>query len=336
MMTKTIALSSLLIGVIVTQIMGSAGAAFSFDLQGHRGARGLAPENTLVGFAKALEIGVSTLELDLAVTKDNVVVVVHNQHLEPELVRDAAGNWLSESGPAVHSLTLAALKQYDVGRLDPKTRYGQRYSTQAPADGARVPTLAEVFALVNKSGNDIVQFNIETKINPEKPDLSPSPRDFAQAVLKVIKEFGFESRVTLQSFDWRILQIVQELEPIISTSYLTASQRWTDNVKLGEPGPSPWLAGFDIDNFGGSIPQAVKTAGGAIWSSYHREVTAENVQAAHDLGLLVKVWTVNDRKQMEYLIDLKVDGIITDYPDVLRDVMAARGMPLPPSTPVKP
>ncbi len=316
--------------------MSAAAAAADFDLQGHRGARGLAPENTLSGFARALGIGVGTLELDTGVSADGVVVVIHNPRLEPDIARDAMGRWLDESSPPIHTLEVEKIKTYDVGRLNPARRYASRFPDQVPVDGARVPTLAETFELVKRSGNHEVRFNIETKLNPLKPQNAPSPETFVEAILKVVREYGFENRVSIQSFDWQTLKAVQHLAPKVRTSYLTAAQSWANNLRPGEPGPSPWLGGYDIDAFDGSAPAAVKAAGGDIWSSYHREVTADNIERAHELGLLVKVWTVNERDRMETLIDMGVDGIITDYPDILREVMVDRGMPVPPATPVAP
>ncbi len=317
-------------------IVGLAGVAQGFDLQGHRGARGLMPENSLPGFAKALSIGVSTLELDLAITKDNKVVVIHNPRFEPEIARNADGQWLKESGPAINSLTLDEVRTYDVGRLNPNASYAKRYPRQQAIDGTRVPTLSEVFELVKKAGNETVRFNIETKLSPDNPDLSLPPEEFARIVLAVIQKHKMQDRVALQSFDWRTLQEVQRLAPEIPTSYLTVNQSWLNNTQIGQPGPSPWMSGFDIDTYDGSRPRAIKAAGGRVWSSYYQEVDAASVAMAHELGLLVKVWTVNKPREMEKLIDLGVDGIITDYPDVLRDVLLRRGIATPDPTPVSP
>jgi glycerophosphoryl diester phosphodiesterase len=326
---------SVIIGV-AAGILAFANTAHALDLQGHRGARGLMPENTLPAFAKALSIGVSTLELDLGVTIDNQVVVFHNNHLAPELVRGPDGKWLSSGGDAVHAMTLSDIKTFDVGRLNPDSKYAARYPNQMAIDGTRIPILAEVFELVNKSGNTTVRFNIETKLNPHKPSVTPSPQDFVEAVLKVVNAYGMDTRTTIQSFDWRTLQEVQRRAPKISTAYLTASQRWLDTIEAGKPGPSPWMATFDVDDFEGSIQQAIKAAGGTIWSPFHREVDRTAVEAAHKIGLKVKVWTVNKPARMIEMIDMGVDGIITDFPDVLRKVMKDRDMTLPISSPVTP
>jgi glycerophosphoryl diester phosphodiesterase len=319
----------------MTGLISLATTAYGFDLQGHRGARGLMPENTLPGFATALAIGVTTLELDLAVTRDLQVVVSHNPRLEPELTRDANGEWLKKSSQGINSMTLEMLKSYDVGRLNPATRYAERYPEQQGLDGVQVPTLNEVFELANKSGNQSVRFNIEVKINPEYPELTLPPEKFVAAVIKVVRSHEMGDRVSLQSFDWQVLQAVQDLAPDVTTSYLTANQRWLNNLQTGMPGPSPWLNGLDIDNFDGNAARAIKAAGGDIWSSYHGEVDADAIKNAHDLGLKVSVWTVNETGRMRELIAMGVDAIITDYPDRLRQVVEQLGLPVPVPTPVE-
>jgi len=320
--------------IVALCFIGLSGITQGFDLQGHRGARGLMPENTLPGFARALSIGVSTLELDLAVTRDFQVVVIHNPLFEPEIARDANGAWLQRSSPSIHSMTLDMAKTYDVGRLNPASKYAQRYPDQQAVDGSSVPTLGEVFELVNKSGNRQVRFNMEIKINPERPELTHAPGEFAQAVVAVIRAYKMESRAVVQSFDWRALWEVQDIAPEITTSYLTANQNWLDNLQIGKPGPSLWLNGFDVDDFDGSAALAIKAAGGEVWSSYHQEVSADSIKLAHELGLSVNVWTVNQPSRMRALIAMDVDGIITDYPDRLRQVLKELGMTLPASTPV--
>ena len=316
-------------------LFGVTGATWGIDLQGHRGARGLMPENTLPAFAKALSIGVNTLELDLAITKDRRVVVMHNPRFEPDIARDSNGTWLAQSSPSILSMTLETVKSYDVGRLNPAGKYAKRYPHQQPVDGTSVPTLDQVFELVNKSGNNTVRFNIEVKISPESPELTLAPIEFVETILGVIQLYQMESRVVVQSFDWRALQAIQGLSPDIATSYLTANQSWLNNLQTGMPGASPWLGGFDVDNFDGSAPRAIKAAGGDTWSPYHKEVSLESIKLAHELGLSVNVWTVNKPGRMRELIDMGVDGIITDYPDRLRLVLETIGLPVPDRTPVK-
>ncbi|HKG82179.1 MAG TPA: glycerophosphodiester phosphodiesterase [Beijerinckiaceae bacterium] len=299
-----------------------------FDLQGHRGARGLAPENTLAAFAKALAIGVSTLELDLGMTRDGVLVVHHDARLNPDTTRGPDGQFLSEVGPAIRSLTFAELSGYDVGRLKPRTPYGRRLAAQEPADGARIPRLAEVFDLVRRAGADHIRFNIETKLAPGSHD-SPEPEPFAQAVAEAVRAAGMERRVIVQSFDWRTLKAFEAIAPDLARSCLTSEGHF-DTMQKGVDGPSPWTAGLDIDRFGGSVTALVKGAGCHVWSPSFRDLTEERLSGAKELGLAVIPWTVNAPENMARLIDWGVDGLITDYPDRARAVMAAKGLPLPP------
>lgn len=308
----------------------------AFDLQGHRGARGLLPENTLPAFARALTIGVTNLELDVGVSRDGIIVVAHDPELNPALARGPDGKWVVSRGPALRTLTYAEIAAFDVGRIDPANRYAKRFPDQTPVDGTPMPTLAAVLALAVKAGNATVGFNVETKLRPDAPELTLAPAALADAVVAQLRQAGVAGRSTVQSFDWRTLQHVQRVAPDIPTVYLSAQQRWLDNIAKGQPGPSPWTAGLDIDDHGGSVPRLVKAAGGAVWSPFHREVDKARIDEAHGLGLRVVVWTVNDAPRMEALIDMGVDGIISDYPDRLRTVMARRGMALPPATPVDP
>jgi glycerophosphoryl diester phosphodiesterase len=312
-----------------------AGAAHAFDLQGHRGARGLAPENTLPGFETALAIGVTTLELDLAMTRDGVLVVSHDRRLNPDHTRGPDGKFLEGEGPPIRSLTLGEVRRYDVGRLKPGTDYAKSFPEQRPADSARIPPLAELFDLVKRAGADHVRFNIETKITPTSGDETPDPETFAAALADVVRSAGLTARVSIQSFDWRTLKAMQRIAPEIERVCLTAEALNFDTIKRGGPGPSPWLAGLDIDDFAGSVPRLVAAAGCQVWSPLYRNAKADDVAAAKALGLKVIPWTVNERADMERLIALGVDGIITDYPDRLRAAMAARDMPLPPQVPAR-
>lgn len=312
-----------------------AGTTQALDLQGHRGARSLLPENTLPAFAQALTIGVTTLELDTAITRDGVIVVSHDATLNPDITRGSDGQWLTRSDIAVHSLTFAQLQQYDVGRIRPRTAYALRFSAQQPVDGTRMPRLADVFALAHRAGNNSVRFNIETKISPEQPQHTLPPAEFARALIALVRTEKLESRVTIQSFDWRTLQVVRQEAPQIATVYLTAQQSWLDNIRARDTA-SPWTAGFHVSRYAGSVPRMIRAAGGAVWSPYFGDVTRETVREAQQAGLKVVVWTVNEPRDITRMIDFGVDGIISDDPDRLRRIAAERGLPLPPATPVTP
>jgi glycerophosphoryl diester phosphodiesterase len=303
--------------------------ASAFDLEGHRGARGLAPENTIAAFARALEIGVTTLETDLAVTADNVLVISHDPLLNPDIVRGPDRAWLSAKNTAIRTLTLAQLKQYDIGRADPASRYARQFPEQQPADGERFPTLGEVFALVRASGK-AVRLNLETKIAPMRPDETVDAATFARLVVAAVRSAGMADRVTIQSFDWRTLVEAKRIAPDIETACLTIETATDDTVRRGDYAASPWHAGFDLAAHGGSLPRLAQAAGCSVWSPFWRNVTAQSVGDARAHAIKVLPWTVNDPSDMNRLIDWQVDGIITDYPDRLRRVLADRGFPLPP------
>lgn len=309
--------------------------AAAFDLQGHRGARGLAPENTLPAFARALTIGVTTLEMDAGLTEDDVVVIAHDRRLNPDIVRGPDGRWLAGRTPAIRELTYRELQRYDVGRIKPGSDYSRRFPEQRRQDKIRIPTLEEVFELTRHARNTEVRFNIETKISPEAPEETAPPDVFVRALVKVVRDNGMASRTTIQSFDWRTLAIVQKEAPEIATSYLSSQQQALDNIQAGHRENSPWTAGIRFRDHG-SVPKMVKAASGKIWSPNAADVTEALVKEAKSLGLAVLPWTVNERADMERLIDRGVDGLISDYPDRLREVMAAKNLPLPRATPVTP
>lgn len=309
--------------------------ALALDLQGHRGARALAPENTLPAFAKALAIGVSTIETDIAVTRDGQLVISHDPALNPDITRGPDGEFLTARGPVIAKTTYAELMRYDVGRLKPGTRYAGLYPLQEPADGARLPRLDELFALVGKSGNTQVRFALETKLTPTAPDDTLAPEPFARALVDAVRKAGLAERTTILSFDWRTLQVVQRIAPEIGTVYLSAQQRWLDNIGAGQAEASAWTAGIRHADHG-SVPKMIKAAGGRIWSCYFGDLDADKLKEAKALGLTVLAWTVNDPAQIARMMDLGVDGIVSDRPDLVRAEMQRRGMALPAATPVVP
>lgn len=270
----------------------------------------------------ALDLGVSTLETDLAVTRDDQLVISHDPLLNPDLTRGPDGQWLATAGPAIRTLTLGDLARYDIGRVNPASRYGQQWPEQKPVDGQRFPTPAEVFAMAGPT----VRFNIEMKTDPNKPDLTIDPASFARLTVEAVRKAGVAPRTTVQSFDWRGLLEVRRLAPEISTACLTIESNNFDTVQRAGGRPSPWLGGLNLAAHGGSVPRLAKAAGCTTWSPFWRNVTAENVKEAHALGLKVVPWTVNVPAEMGRLIDLGADGLITDYPDRALPVLAGKGL----------
>ena len=274
-----------------------------FGLQGHRGARGLFPENTLEGFQAAFALGVESFELDVGVTADNVVVVTHDLALNPDITRDAGGNWLVGTGPAVRDLTWDALRQYDVGRIRPGSRYAGLYPCQRACDGARIPALAEVLAALPDA-----RFNIELKTDPRFPTATAGPEAMAEAVMAIVGRAKAAARVTIASFDWRGPRHVRRLRPDIVTVWLTGPET-VARADLWWGGPVP-------ADFAGSVARAIVAEGGQHWAPAHETLTEPEVTEARGLGLGVLPWTVNNPDDMQRLIGWGANGLITDRPDL--------------------
>jgi glycerophosphoryl diester phosphodiesterase len=278
---------------------------------GHRGARSLWPENTLAGFAGALALGVDALELDVAMTADGVVVVSHDPALNPALTRDATGAWLDGPAPLIRSLTAAELAAYDVGRLRPGAPYAALFPEQSPRDGEHIPLLAEVLRLGNET-----HFVVELKTFPGVPGRSASGPELAEAVVAVADAAGATSRITVEGFDWRGPRHLRRSRPEVRLAWLTRAETVRDATL--------WWGGPHAADFGGSVPRVVAAEGGPVWAPDHSDLTQDQVDEAHSLGLAVIPWTVNELKDMARLIGWRVDGIVTDRPDRARQVVATR------------
>jgi glycerophosphoryl diester phosphodiesterase len=311
----------------------------AFDIQAHRGGLGLRSENTLSSFGNGLRVGVSTLELDIQITEDVQAVVTHDRRISGAKCLDTAPPVPGDPefpyvGKYIKDLTLAQVRTLDCGSLQLADRPEQETSP-----GSKMPLLSEVFALVKRYHADDVKLNIETKVEAGAPHETAPREQFVQVVVREIREAGFLDRVTIQSFDWGALMLMREVEPRLPIVALTNF----DFLQTGQPGASPWLGGIDIDDFGGDPIAAIKSFGADAFSpvhgfpqggsvtdpGYRPYVTREMVDHAHRNHIKVIPWTINDPATMNKLIDDGVDGIITDYPDRLRDIAAARGFRLP-------
>jgi len=312
----------------MSQAPPGSGAAKMTDkplVIGHRGAAGLAPENTLAAFKRACEIGVDAVELDVLVSADGEMVVHHDFKLRPEIARSADGAWVtSGSQPAVKDLTLAQLKTYEVGRLQPKTSYAARFPEQTPVDGERIPTFKETIDVFKKSCSPSTRLFVEIKTSPEEPELALPPEAVSDRVVKMVRDEGIAERTWILSFDWRNLVHIQKTAPELATVYLTIVGPGLNNLKPNQPGASPWMAGLDIDDFNGSAPRAVKAAGGRVWSPFYKNLTPETLAEARQLGLQVSVWTPDNPDDLKKLIEMQVDAITTNRPDVLKRLLDGR------------
>lgn len=296
----------------------------AFELHGHRGARGLAPENTIAGFARALAEGVDVLELDLFMSADSVLLVHHDPAPHGDIARDAQGAWLLAPGPLLRTQTAAQARGWDVGRLRPGSALARDFPAQQPHDGARIPTLDEVFGWVRAQGDERVRFNIELKRHPLRAHETGSPEALAQVLLASIDRAGLRGRVVVQAFDWAPLQVLRRLAPDLPLSCLTTQQR------LNNVADAAWTAGLRLAEHGGSVPRLVQAAGCRYWSPNFRDLDAAGVRQARALGLKVLPWTVNERADLDAVIALGVEGVITDHPERARAAMAAAGLALPP------
>ena len=317
----------------------AAAPARDFDLQAHRGGIGLTVESTLPAFAKALELGVTTLELDTQITEDGVAVVTHDRKVSGAKCLDTAPATAGDPewpyvGRYVNTLTLAQVRTLDCG-----SQRQERFPEQELSPGERMPTLPQVFDLVQRYDADDVVLNVETKVEAGAPSETAPREQFVQVVASDIRDAGMVDQVTVQSFDWGSLMRMREVEPRLPLVALTNY----DFLQVDQPGASPWLGGIDIDDFDDDLVAAADSFGASAISpvhgfpqdgtvgdpSYRPYVTEQMVDRAHAAGLGVVPWTVDDRPTMAALMDAGVDGLITDYPDRLRDLMADRGLRLP-------
>ncbi|PQP35462.1 glycerophosphodiester phosphodiesterase [Desulfobacteraceae bacterium SEEP-SAG9] len=309
--------------VIIVFLLITATSSIAGDLNviGHRGAAGLLPENTLAGFKKAMEMGVDTIELDVHLTSDNEAVVCHDSRLNPAITRDRDGKWIKERH-LIKKLTLSEVQSYDVGKLNRLSGYAKKYKSQKAAEGERIPTLRDVIQLLKRT-NDKTHLFIEIKYSPLKPEDTKSPEEISNVVAKIIKDENIAERVTVISFDWKTLMYFQKIMPEIPTGYVTRAKQGRDTIQKNKSGASPWMGGLDIDNFG-SIPEAVKSAGGSYWivnyrhaTGHGKNITSKIVEKAHAIGIKVIVWTPDTKSDMKKLIKTGVDGIVTNRPDIL-------------------
>ena len=309
-----------------------------FDVEPHRGGIGLTTENTLEGFRKAMELGVTTLELDVQITEDGRAVVTHDRRVSAQKCRDTAPVVPGDPefpyvGDFITNLTLAQVRTLDCGQ--PLASF----PSQEVIAGVRMPLLRQALALVNCYQGDRIWLNVETKVEAGAPQETAPREQFVQVTAEEIRRAGLLERVTIQSFDWGALMRMRMVEPRLPIVALTNG----DFLQVGQPGASPWLGGIDVDDFGGSYVRAADSFGADALSPVHGNpqggtvndpdyvpyTTPELVREAHARGMAVVPWTIDDQPTMASLIDAGVDGMITDYPDRLRELMAERGIALP-------
>ena len=351
MISKKIILKKLVLAGLTAAVIGSslnftimpeAAAKVkldSFDFQAHRGGRDARPENTLYSYAYAMEIGATTIECDMQMTKDGVIVMSHNPILNPDITKDSNGNYVEAKKYDIRLMNYKELEKFTVGGIKPGTEYYTGHGkTQLNYADAKIPTLEELFKLIKEYGNDKIIVNAETKSYVDPIDKqgyanNADPVKFVTEFNRLVKKYNMEDRVTLQSFDWKTISAIKKINPEITTVALWCQQhswgRDSECLQPYEKGKSPWLGGLDIDDFKGDPVKAAKAIGADVISPYFPELSKEMIEEAHSLGMKVVPWTVNSKSDMEMLIDMGVDGIITDKPWVLRPELEKRGIKLP-------
>ena len=293
-----------------------------FDLQAHRGGRGETTEESLRAFAKALELGVSTLELDIVITKDGQPLVWHDPTIEAEKCTDTGPAFAGDPqypyvGKLVHELTLAQIRTLDCGQRS------REFPRAEVVRGNKIATLPEVFALADSYRAPGCATTSKPRWRPISPAASAEPQEFVDVILAAVRSAGKVDRVEIQSFDWRTLPMVRQAEPSIPLVALYNEETWVPD--------SPWLAGVNAAAVGDPMIGAMMVGANIVSPSYQLVTGKPYVDHAHSLGLKVIPWTVNDAAAMREQIGYGVDGIITDYPTLLRGVLAELGMPLPPA-----
>jgi glycerophosphoryl diester phosphodiesterase len=230
-------------------------------------------------------------------------------------------------------MLLSDLAALNVGGIRPGTGYAHRFSGQQGEADARIPTLAQVARLLREPDARHLRLNVETKTEPMAPDLTPEPESFASAVVKVLRDEGVADRASIQSFDWSVLTHVQRIAPETPTGYLSAQRPRENTVAGGNGAASPWTDGLRLEDFDGSVPDMVHAAGGRVWVPHYQDLSQGLLARARDLGLKVLVWTVNSHRDIRRLIRMGVDGIISDYPDRVREAAGGLNLALPPQVP---
>lgn len=302
-------------------------ASYAVEIYGHRGARGLAPENTIVAYKTALKIGVDFVDMDVGMTKEGVLVVTHDFSLNPDITRDAKGNFIKQS-ILIKNLKLKQIQQYDVGRINPRSFYAKLFPEQVSVNGERISTLRQVIQYVKGVAGNKIKFQIEIKTTPEHPDWTYSPVRFAKALAVILQEEHIIDRTEVQAFDFRNLLELHKINPAIKTAFLTDVDNAKNMLSSDARIAGQWSAGYLLKDYHNSIPLMIVKLGGAVWGPQDVELNKKLVDEAHAVGLKVVPWSWPEKtgsefneKEINYLINIGVDGIITDRPDKLKKML---------------
>jgi len=294
-------------------------------IYGHRGARGEIIENSIEGFEHTFALGIKAVEFDVLISKDKIPVLFHDFHLTPSMTKDETGNWLKNSELKIFDKSYDELCKYNITSFDPESKYGKRFKKQKSVQNAKIPRLIDLFELASKENNKDIFLNLEVKSTPSRTELTPSPSDTVALILKDINEYKLEDRIIISSFDWRVLNELKKQNSRILRGFLTLQQDLSTKRKtIFED--SPWMGKKFPSEDLFLLPKIIKSLEGHVWSVFYRDVTKQNIDLAHELGLAVIVWTVNRENDIVRMIEYAVDGIITDYPKKMQDICLSRNI----------
>jgi glycerophosphoryl diester phosphodiesterase len=282
-------------------------------IYGHRGARGVLPENTLESFKYLFENNIHTYETDILISKDFIPVITHDFRLDPSYTKDINDNWIEDENIKIIDLTYDQILQFDVGTLNKLSKYGRKFINQKSLQNQKIPKLSELLKLTSDNIVEDLLINLEIKSTPIEKNLTPEPDAMVKMIIDEVNHSNLEDRIIYSSFDWRVLREIKERDSKIPRAYLTSG------VKGKIYDKSPWLDFTPLHN-GVELPELIKALGGSAWHPNYKDVNKEIIQISHNKGLPVNVWTVNRESDMLRMIDYGVDGIMTDYPLKLKEL----------------
>jgi len=276
-------------------------------IYGHRGARGVLPENTLESFKYLFENNIRAYETDILISKDNIPVITHDFKLDPSYTKDVNGNWIEDENIKIIDLTYEEILKYDVGTLNKLSKYGRKFINQKNLDNQKIPKLSDLLKLSSDNEFDDLLINLEIKSTPIEEGLTPSPEEMVKIVIDEVGRSNLSDKIIYSSFDWRVLREIKERDPKIPRAHLTSGAKGKIYDK------SPWLD-FTPLHSEVDLPKLIKALGGSAWHPNYKDVNKEIIEISRNEGLPVNVWTVNKEQDMLRMIDYGVDGIMTDYP----------------------
>jgi glycerophosphoryl diester phosphodiesterase len=299
------------------------------EIYAHRGGAGLMPETTLAAYQNALALGVDVLDMDVGVTKDNIIVAYHDRTLNRDYTRYQDGRPLPQKPLFLKDFTFEELQQFDVGILDKTSPYGKNFPDQHSVPGEKILSLEQVLQYGKKIAGNKIRFQIEIKTDPRYPNTTASPEKFAELIAEIINTENKHDQIEVHSFDWRNLLLLQKIDSRICTSFITSKAENRIHF-LTSPFTYPrWFADYKVRHYKHSWPKLISSLRGKIWCPDFKDVTPENVAEAHSYDLRVVPWTVDTNKNLDKIIACQVDGIITNRPDLLRNRLQLQNHTLP-------